>query len=115
MVARTSGATMAHPEENLDPVTAFGTEHHHHPRLRRKARPGMRHSGQPVVPFAEVCRLGRNHDPDGLFWKDHSAFLSATTSAAARFGLHSGATCKTAPLERDGFRMNRGIPTRFDF
>jgi transposase len=57
----------------------------------------MRHGWQPVMPLAKVYRLGRDHDPDGLIRKDHSTFLSAATKAAARSGLQSGATCKTAP------------------
>jgi hypothetical protein len=52
---------------------------------------------KPIVPLAEVHRLRRDHDPDGLIRKDHSTFLSAATKAAARSGLQSGATCKTAP------------------
>ena len=88
---------MAHPEQNLDPVATFGPEHHHHPGLRRKTQLGMRHGCQPVMPFAKICRLGRDHDPDGLIWEDHSAFLKAAAKAAARFGQHSGDTGKTAP------------------
>jgi len=57
----------------------------------------MRHGGQTIVPFAEVYWLARDHDPDGLIRKDHNTFLSAATKAAARSGLQSGATCKTAP------------------
>ena len=33
--------------------------------------------------LAEVHRLGRNHDPDGLIRKDHSTFLSAAAKAAS--------------------------------
>ena len=35
------------------------------------------------MPLAEVHRLGRNHDPDGLIGEDHSAFLNAAAEAAA--------------------------------
>ena len=53
MIARTSGATMAHPKQDLHPVTPLGAEYHHHPRPGRKTQLSLRHRGQPVVTFAD--------------------------------------------------------------
>ena len=92
MAPRTSGATMAHPEQDLDPVTTFGPEHHHHARLGRKAQLGLRHRCQPIVTLAEVYWLRRDHDPNRLIRKDHRALFNAAANAAARSGLQSGAT-----------------------
>lgn len=39
------------PEDNLDPITTFRTEHHHHPRLGRKVQLDMRHGCKSVVPL----------------------------------------------------------------
>ena len=97
MVARTSGATMAHPEQNFDPVAAFGSEHHHHACLRGKAQLGLRHRGQPIMTLAKVYRLRGDHDPNRLIGEDHRALFNAAAIAAARSGLQSDGTCSTAP------------------
>ena len=82
MAARTRGATMAHPEENLHTVSVYGPEHHHHARLRRKAQLRLRHRGQPIVTFAEIHRPRRDHDPDRLIGKDHKTLFNAQCRAS---------------------------------
>ena len=57
MAARTSGAIMAHPEQDFDPIPAFGPEHHHHACLRGKAQLGLRHRSQPVMTLETMAPM----------------------------------------------------------
>jgi len=98
MVARTGGASMAHPEQDFGPVAALGPEHHHNADLRRKARarpapsrPNRRGLCGKSTGFVAIA------GPNRPIREDHRALFNAAAKAAARSGLQSGATCSTAP------------------
>ena len=98
MVARTGGASMAHPEQDFGPVAALGPEHHHNAGLRRKARarpapsrPNRRGLCGKSTGFVAIA------GPNRPIREDHRALFNAAAKAAARSGLQSGATCSTAP------------------
>ena len=48
MAARTSGATMAHPNQELQPIATFGPEDHRDPGMRVKLQLGLNHQRQSV-------------------------------------------------------------------
>ena len=63
MVARTSGATMAHPPDDLDQIATAATEHEQMPGKRVLLQHGLGLRGQRRKALAHVRHPGRKPDP----------------------------------------------------
>src|SRR3954469_3134195 len=75
------------PEDQLDPVAAFGPEHVNRARERVGAHRLTHERRQAIGPFAEVDRPRRHQDAHAAGGPDHEAPFSARITAAIACGL----------------------------
>jgi hypothetical protein len=72
------------PGQALDSVAAFRTKHHDAPGMRIEPELVLDHRREPIMTAAEIDRLGRDDDPNGLAWNDHRTPRSAAAISAMR-------------------------------
>src|SRR5215210_4481373 len=74
------------PEDQLDPVSAFGPEHVNRARERVGAHRLTHKSRETVCPFAEVDRARRHHDANRARGPDHDTAFRARITAPIASG-----------------------------